>query len=458
MEDALAAAYRQNQSIIDNTTAIVYAFDLEERFLMVNKALADLLKSTPAKMIGKRRHEFMPKKDADWHEANDRQVIEAGKPLELEEVSELSVRSITWLTTKFPLRDAQGKIYAVAGISVDISERKTADAELAYRATFAELDPSPIVELDATGHIIYMNPSAKILFPDLSRLSLKHPYLLGWRALVKEINVDDKGYHTRDIKVGDSWYEQVVSRIPTNQNFRIYGKDITVRKRADELKDEFIGMVSHELRTPLTVIMGALATATDQRIKPKDARELLGDAVVHAGILSNMVDNLLELSRYQSDRLVLDTKAVGIAELVETVLQSLRSKSANHHLVSEMPSILALTEADPFRVERILFNLVDNAIKYSPAGGEVKVVVRQNDEYLIIGVADHGMGISADDQSRLFQSFERLGARVHGSIQGTGLGLSICRILTEAHGGRIWVESEKGKGSTFFFSLPVAQN
>jgi signal transduction histidine kinase len=109
------------------------------------------------------------------------------------------------------------------------------------------------------------------------------------------------------------------------------------------------------------------------------------------------------------------------------------------------------------RVERILYNLVDNAIKYSPNGGEVRIFARQDGDFLTMGVSDQGPGISRDDQARLFQSFERLGAIVSGSIQGTGLGLRVCRLLVEAHGGRIWVESEKGKGSTFFFTLPVVK-
>jgi len=129
-EEAAAAAHRQVQSIIDNTTSIVYAFDLEERFLLVNTALAALFNSTPEQMIGRRRHEFMPQEDADWHEANDRRAIEAGKAIEFEERSQLPGRSITWLTTKFPLRDARGRIYAVAGISVDVSERKKVEEAL----------------------------------------------------------------------------------------------------------------------------------------------------------------------------------------------------------------------------------------------------------------------------------------------------------------------------------------
>jgi PAS domain S-box-containing protein len=125
-EQALAKAHSQIQDIIDNTPDIVYAFDFQERFVMVNASLAALFNTTKEQMIGKRRHEFMPREDADWHETNDRQVLESGTILEFEEYSNLEDRSITWLTKKFPLRDPQGTIYAVAGISADISERKRA--------------------------------------------------------------------------------------------------------------------------------------------------------------------------------------------------------------------------------------------------------------------------------------------------------------------------------------------
>jgi PAS domain S-box-containing protein len=138
IDEALAAKHNQLQDIIDNTPAIVYAFDLEERFVMANTALAKLLNSTPEQMIGKRRQEFMPKEDADWHEANDREVIEAGRAQEFEEYSRLKDRSIAWLTTKFPLRDAQGRIYAVAGISTDVTERKLAEEALKQQSARLE--------------------------------------------------------------------------------------------------------------------------------------------------------------------------------------------------------------------------------------------------------------------------------------------------------------------------------
>ena len=164
-EEALDTAQRQVQSIIDNATAVIYAFDLQERFVMANAALAALLNTTPEQMIGKSRHEFMPKDDADWHEANDRQAIDAGKALEFEENSQLKDRSITWLTTKFPLRDAQGRIYAVAGISADITERKQAEEALSRNQKtlydLVERSPFGTYIVDARFRIAMMNATSQ---------------------------------------------------------------------------------------------------------------------------------------------------------------------------------------------------------------------------------------------------------------------------------------------------------
>jgi two-component system sensor histidine kinase KdpD len=214
-------------------------------------------------------------------------------------------------------------------------------------------------------------------------------------------------------------------------------------------------MVSHEIKTPLTVITGALSTVTAEGVTKLQARALLQDAVDHADILANIVDNLLELSRSQADRLVLQKEPTDIKEIARTVVDKLRSKSAIHQLIMDIPPGLPIVDVDPLRAERVLYNLIDNAIKYSPKGGEVKISARQEKEKLVVCVSDHGLGISPDDQLRLFQKFQRLDVIVKKSIQGIGLGLNVCRILVEAHGGQIWVESKKGKGSTFYFTIPL---
>jgi len=231
--------------------------------------------------------------------------------------------------------------------------------------------------------------------------------------------------------------------------------DVTELKHAEQLKDEFIGMVSHELKTPITVIMGALITAIDPRVPRELSRELIDDAIAHSEILANIVDNLLELSRQQSGRLVIKTELVDIRQVIRDVIKKLTWKSSSHHIRYEEPVNVPALMADPFRIERILYNLVDNAIKYSPDGGDVTITAREDGNNLRVGVNDNGPGISPENQGKLFQSFERLGASVPGSIQGIGLGLKVCKILVEAHNGKIWVESEPGKGSAFYFVLPL---
>jgi len=237
--------------------------------------------------------------------------------------------------------------------------------------------------------------------------------------------------------------------------------DLTQQKQSEEivrtgkLKDEFIGMVSHEIKTPLTVIIGALSTAAAEGVTKQESRELLEDAVDHADILANIVDNLLELSRSQADRLVLQKEPTDVREIAQTVVEKLRGKSSIHKLFIDIPTGLPIVDVDPLRAERVLSNLTDNAIKYSPNGGEVKISARQEKGNLIVCVSDEGLGISQEDQERLFQKFQRLDVIVKRSIQGIGLGLNVCRILVEAHGGQIWVESQKGKGSTFYFTIPL---
>ncbi len=172
--------------------------------------------------------------------------------------------------------------------------------------------------------------------------------------------------------------------------------------------------------------------------------------------MADIVDNLLELSRWQSNRLTLQPKPLDIGSVITEMVGRSTGKLMRHTLTVDMPAGLPEVLADRTRIERVLDNLIDNAIKYSPNGGEIKVSVRQQDSDLVVSVADPGIGIAAEDGRKLFQPVGRLDASVPGTaIKGVGLGLVVCRRLVEAHGGRIWVESEPGKGSTFKFTLPL---
>jgi len=233
--------------------------------------------------------------------------------------------------------------------------------------------------------------------------------------------------------------------------------DITEHKKLDRLKDDFISLVSHELRSPLTVIMGAINTVLSEggHLSQEETRQLLNDASLESEALSHLLGNLLELSRAQADRLVLYAEAVNINRVIQDTVERIERQSSVHQFVVSLPPELPPVYADPLRLERIFYNLLENAVKYSPGGGEVRVTVRRDGEQLVIGVSDQGVGISQADQARLFAPFQRLEESHTSGTRGVGLGLLVCQRLVEAHGGRIWVESEPGRGSTFFFTLPL---
>jgi PAS domain S-box-containing protein len=237
----------------------------------------------------------------------------------------------------------------------------------------------------------------------------------------------------------------------------VYIRDIAERKKLEQLKDEFIGLVSHELRSPLTVIMGSVNTALSEgeRLSREEMRQLLQDAAYETESLSHILGNLLELSRAQADRLHLTMEPVNVRIVVRNMVDRIRHQSSTHRFVVDFPKNIPIVQADELRLERILHNLLENAVKYSPNGGVIRVSAKVEENRLVIGVSDQGIGISLHDQSKLFAPFLRLEDQRLTWVKGAGLGLLVCRRLVEAHGGRIWVESEPGRGSTFYFTLPL---
>jgi len=232
-------------------------------------------------------------------------------------------------------------------------------------------------------------------------------------------------------------------------------EELRLSRRMEAIKDEFIGMVSHEMRTPLTVIIGALHASNIESISREEAQRLIVDAIGSAEELSSILENLLELSRHNAQRLVLSTEPADIKRIVKAVIVKFESRCNRHNLVMDIPEGTPPVMADTLRLDRIICNLVDNAIKYSP-GGDIRIFTRPKNSHLTVGVSDTGPGIPEEDRARLFGSFERL-HETSITRPGLGLGLLVCKRLVEAHGGEIWVESEPGDGSTFCFTVPLAE-
>lgn len=248
--------------------------------------------------------------------------------------------------------------------------------------------------------------------------------------------------------------------------------DITQRKQVEQAKSDFVSFVAHEMRSPLTSISGFSAMLQRAESAPAEGKGALPAAsrgrflgLIHseAERLTRLINNLLDVARLEAGRTIeINRDEFDFAPLARLALESQRAYSSRHTLVADLPPTLPTISADPDKVTQILINLTSNALKYSP-GGAVNLSARATEHWLEVSVSDWGPGIAPEQRATLFSRFGRTpaiatGAGARSKPTGTGLGLFLTRYLVEAHGGKIWVESETGKGATFTFTLPLAQH
>jgi PAS domain S-box-containing protein len=232
--------------------------------------------------------------------------------------------------------------------------------------------------------------------------------------------------------------------------------DLTRFKIADEMKNTFISAVSHELKTPVALIKGFASTLrrNDANWDENTTRDSLKVIEEESDRLNELIENLLDASRAQAGNFKLARVELDIDDLVVRVVNKMKTQTHAHSLVADVASDMPLVFADEARITQVLTNLISNAVKYSPPQAEIRITGSSNEHEVIISVKDHGAGISKEEQTRLFERFYRSDSAIKKSIPGTGLGLYLSKSIIEAHGGKIWVESDGKHGSTFSFSLP----
>ena len=240
------------------------------------------------------------------------------------------------------------------------------------------------------------------------------------------------------------------------KNYQLEQQNLAIQE-ANRLKTEFVSMVSHELRTPLTSIQGYAELLLEDNKIGEEHRETLAIVKKNADRLLGLVNDLLDVSRMEAGKLDLHRASLDLARLIPQVAGSLRPliEAKRQRLDLDLDEALPAVWADQDRVTQILTNLISNAHKYTLVEGNITVAARQDDGFVRVDVSDTGIGLSPDDQARLFTKFFRAHERSPQAGGGTGLGLVICRLLVELHGGRITVSSAPGQGSTFSFSLPA---
>jgi signal transduction histidine kinase len=233
-------------------------------------------------------------------------------------------------------------------------------------------------------------------------------------------------------------------------------RDISAERAVEQMKSDFVSTVSHELRTPLTSIYGFAETLlrTDIQFGEEERRTFLGYIASESERLTRIVDALLNVARLDTGDLQVSLEPTDVGAVIADAVSTVEAAQTNGHRFELEVEDALRAQADPDKLRQVLDQLMENAVKFSPNGGLVRVEARRRPDRVEISVADEGVGIPPSQRERIFSKFYRAGENQGG---GTGLGLFIAQGLVSAMGGRIWVDSEEGRGSRFTFELPAAR-
>lgn len=234
-------------------------------------------------------------------------------------------------------------------------------------------------------------------------------------------------------------------------------RDVTREREADAMKSQLLSTVSHELRTPLASIKGFATTLLRQDVKwsESEQRDFLRIIEDETDRLTEIIDNLLDMSQIEAGALRIDKEPTQLRALIREMVDEMRMRTEAHWFVVDLPNELPRVLADPRRVRQVIRNLLDNAVKYSK-GGQIAVACQVESDHVVVSVSDQGEGISPEYLSKIFDRFFQVDGKSTRRQGGSGLGLSISRGIVQAHGGKMWAESEIGRGTVFRFTLPLA--
>ncbi|WP_316797700.1 ATP-binding protein [Pedobacter frigidisoli] len=396
-----------------------------------------------------------------------------------------------------PIKDEAGKVTHFIGVQNDVSARKKAEHDLrqqqdqmerVIQERTQELRDS---EAFFSSIIQTVRESLLVLDPKFFVVSANSHFLKTFKVNAEETvgkHLYELGNHQWDIP---QLKELLISILPTNNpvedfevehDFPHIGRklmllnayrvelegqykdqillaieDITDRREIERRKDDFLSIASHELKTPLTTIKGYVQAL--ERMAPKESSDkfktILGKTAVYVERLNNLIAELLDVSRIQTGNIELHKAPFDFDKMVLDSVEAIQSAAQQHTIIVKGQSGVRLW-GDESHIIQVINNLVSNAIKYAPDSNEVLVYISRISDYVKLSVTDYGMGISQEDQKKVFERFFRAGD-IQQRFPGMGIGLYICDQIIKNHEGTLWVESEKGKGSTFSFTLPIKE-
>jgi PAS domain S-box-containing protein len=509
-EIALSNNVGQLRTLLDTIPDLVWLKDVDGVYLGCNHKFVRFFGAKEAEIIGKTDYDFVDKELADFFRQKDIEALKAEKPsMNEEEITYADDGHKEYLETiKSPMYDSDGQLIGVLGVGRDITERKEAEVKLWNKKNelfqIVNGNPIPTFVIDNNHVVTHWNKSNERLtgIKAEDAIGTKREWtksIYGFeRPTLADLLVDNRvdeikefyskknlqvsfikdGYQVEDyFPILGKWLLFTAAPIKDSDN-KIIGaietlQDITVLKQAvqamfnakniaehsSHVKSEFLAKISHELRTPLTSVIGfsdVLQEGVAGELTEKQL-EYVSNINSSGKHLLAIINDVLDLSKIEAGKMDLHCEKFIFSAFMNDVHKSITfladKKNIDLKFVDDIKDLEIF--ADKLKTKQILLNLIDNAIKFSPPESTITIIAKQTAKEIQISVSDMGIGISHDKLEEIFEPFIQVDASHTRTYAGTGLGLALVKQFVQMHGGRIWAESEEGKGSTFTFTIPI---
>lgn len=480
MADALTEATRKERAVIENSADVICSIDIDGKFVAVSPASTTMFGFAPDELMGKRFIDLIIPEDVQ-------ETIKAVRAIRAEQatmnfenrIKRKDTNTVTVLWSAY-WSESERSMFCVAH---DITERKLAEeatkaSEKRIRTIIENMLVGLII-ISPDGIIESVNPRTEQIFGfTSSQMVGRHLMSLFIEARLYSLNSREdlnsfmeNMFHKALNHVGEfDALKQTGEDFPIELSLSEFNMadgrfflanilDVSERREVERLKKEFVSTVSHELRTPLTSIRGSLTLLNVGALGslPEQAKKAVNIAERNTIRLIGLINDILDIEKLESGKLDMVFQDVDITSVLERSVESVKTFADNNGVLLEMiPSNVHLN-ADGDRLVQVIVNLMSNACKFSPQGATVTVRVDEIPNWIEVKVIDRGRGIPEKFKGLLFQRFQQVEASDAKRKGGTGLGLAICKGIIEAHGGTIGVDSEEGKGSVFWFRVPLAQ-
>jgi PAS domain S-box-containing protein len=461
--------------LLEATPDAMLVVDEHSMIQTVNKRAFTVFGYTKDEMLGMDVHRVISPRSITYPETARifNQSLSTGEPYEGLRLIAIHKdgHEFSFESSLSPLETPDGRLLIIN--ARDISDRQATEEQLRLQSVALSSAGNGILIADRNGRIVWVNPA----FSKMTGYALQEA--VGRMSNLLRSGVHDQAYYEKlwsTILSGQVWQGEMINRRKDGSTYieeqtiapvvDTYGNvthfvaiknDISERKQLEQMRDNLLHTLVHDLRNPLNNIISSLNIAMFEATpvaNPEAHDSFMTVAQISAQRMETLVSSILDLTKLESGSMPLNRERINLEQVVESVLlmQATLANTKNLELQNLVSPEMPPAWADPALIGRVLQNLIDNAIKFGPDGSHIEIgaALDERKQNVVVSVHDHGVGIPPELRSRLFQKFA-------AGSRGTGIGLAFCRLAIEAHGGKIWVESETDEGTTFYFSLPISR-